>query len=101
MKPFDLNEGGEFKPKRNLSERYTKKKISDFHEHSLAHFLIQQHTIGDLRDSADLNNAIYHANQSLALIKDFFSNIEGSNEEKLEFIEKTFIDLTKFSVNEN
>ena len=61
-------------------------KISECSDRAGALFLIEQHTIGNLRDEADLDNAKYHAQQTANFIEDLLLNIDGTIEEKIEFI---------------
>lgn len=75
-----------------------KKNINEQHENHLAQFLIKEHTIGGLRDRADLDNAIYHSKKSLNLAKDLILNFSGTEEEKIAFVEKIIVDLDKFTV---
>lgn len=80
--------------------RYGKENqhISKYHENSAANFLIEEHTIGDIRDQSDFDTIKYHCKKTLIFTKDIISNIDGTNEEKQEFIEKTLEDLNKFKV---
>lgn len=72
------------------------KKISEYNETSGALFLIEQHTIGNLRDESDLDNAKYHAQQTVNFIEDFLLNIEGTIEEKMLFLSKIKEEIPKF-----
>jgi len=71
-------------------------KIEEYTEKGGAYFLISQHTIGNLRDEADLDNAKYHAIQTINFIEDFLSNIEGTLEEKIQFLSKIKEEIPKF-----
>jgi hypothetical protein len=72
------------------------KKIDEYSEKAGALFLIEQHTIGNLRDEADLDNAKYHAQQTIGFIEDLLLNIDGTIEEKIQFISKIKEELPKF-----
>jgi hypothetical protein len=72
------------------------KKISEYSDRAGALFLIEQHTIGNLRDEADLNNAKHHAQQTVNFIEDLLLNIDGTIEEKIEFISKIKEEIPKF-----
>jgi len=65
-----------------------KKHISKYNDISATNFLIEEHTIGSIRGESDLINDIYHCRVTLSFIKDMLSNIDGTNEEKLEFVDK-------------
>ena len=77
------------------------KNIADFHEHSASKFLIDEHTIGDMRDYQDLHNAVYHARKTLAFAKDLILNIDGTNEQKAELLDRAMEDLTKFKIKQD
>lgn len=51
-------------------------------------WLINEHTIGDLRDEADLDISKYHSLETINFAIDFFKEIEGTTEEKIEFLLK-------------
>lgn len=59
------------------------KNINEYSEKAGALFLIEQHTIGNLRDEGDLDNAKYHAEQTVNFVEDLLLNIDGTIEEKL------------------
>ena len=77
-----------------------KVNIKDFHENTCANFLLEEHTIGSLRDKSDFNTAVHHAKTSLIFAKDLILNINGTNEEKAEFINKVILDYDKFIVDD-
>ena len=64
------------------------KHISEYSDEGATNFLIDEHTVGSIRDESDLNTNIYHCRVTLGFVKDILSNIEGTNEEKTEFINK-------------
>ena len=72
------------------------KKIEEYSEKAGALFLIEQHTIGNLRDEADLDNAKYHAQQTIGFIEDLLLNIDGTIEEKIQFLSKIKEEIPKF-----
>jgi len=72
------------------------KKIDEYSEKTGALFLIEQHTIGNLRDESDLDNAKYHAQQTIGFIEDLLLNIDGTIEEKVEFLSKIKEEIPKF-----
>jgi hypothetical protein len=72
------------------------KKINECNEKSGALFLIEQHTIGNLRNESDLDNAKYHAKQTVNFIEDLLLNIDGNIEEKINFISKIKEEIPKF-----
>lgn len=72
------------------------KNIKEYHENSGALFLIQEHG-GSFRDEADLNNAKYHALLTITFIEDLLLNIEGTIEEKIDFIKKMKEEIPKFN----
>jgi len=72
------------------------KKISEYSDKAGALFLIEQHSIGSLRDESDLDNAKYHAVQTISFIVDLLININGTIEEKIEFILKIKEEISKF-----
>lgn len=72
------------------------KKIDEYSEKAGALFLIEQHTIGSLRDEADLDNAKYHAHQTVSFIEDLLLNIDGTIEQKVEFLTKIKEEIPKF-----
>jgi len=72
------------------------KNIKEFGTPNSALFLIEQHTIGDLRDEADLTIAKYHALETINFTIDLFQNIEGTIEDKIEFLLKTKEEIPKF-----
>ena len=72
------------------------KNIDEYHPNIAGQFLIQQHTIGTLRSETDLDNAKYHSIQTLDFIEDFLININGTNEEKINFISKIKEEIPKF-----
>ena len=72
------------------------RKISEYNAAAGALFLIEQHTIGNLRDEADLDNSKYHATQTINFIEDLLLNIDGTIEEKTQFLSKIKEELPKF-----
>lgn len=72
------------------------KNINEYSEKAGALFLIEHHTIGNLRDEADLNNAKYHAFQTVNFIEDLLLNIDGTIEEKIKFLSKIKEEIPKF-----
>lgn len=72
------------------------KNINEYNETDGALFLIEQHTIGSLRDEADLNNAKYHAEQTVNFVEDLLLNIDGTIEEKIQFLSKIKEEIPKF-----
>ena len=72
------------------------RKVIEYSDKVGALFLIEQHSIGILRDEADLNNAKYHALQTIYFVEDFLSNIDGTNEEKIELILRIKQEIPKF-----
>jgi len=76
------------------------KDIKEFPVKNAAWFLIDQHIIGDLRDSVDLRNAQFHSQVSVAFALDILKNIKGSINEKIEFLKKSKEEITKFKVKE-
>jgi len=72
------------------------KNIKEYGAPNSALFLIKQHTIGSLRDEADLTNAKYHALESINFTIYIFQNIEGTIEEKIQFLLKTKEEIPKF-----
>jgi len=72
------------------------KNINEYNEKAGALFLIEQHTIGSLRDEADLNNAKYHAEQTVNFVEDLLLNIDGTIEEKIQFLSKIKEEIPKF-----
>lgn len=72
------------------------KRIDEYSEKACALFLIEQHTIGSLRDESDLDNAKYHANETINFIEDLLLNIDGTIEEKIKFISKIKEEIPKF-----
>jgi hypothetical protein len=75
------------------------KKIEEYSEKAGALFLIKQHTIGNLRSEEDLDNAKYHAEQTVSFIEDLLLNIDGTIEEKIQFISKIKEEIPKFYGN--
>lgn len=73
------------------------RKIEEYNETSAALYLMDGHTIGDLRDEDDLEISKYHASLTIAFIEDFLINIDGTVEEKIEFISKIKKEIPKFS----
>lgn len=71
--------------------------IKDFHENFASQLLIKAHCIGAMRDESDFETVKYHIEQTLAFAKDIILNIEGTNEEKVEFIDKIQADIKKFN----
>lgn len=61
-------------------------------------FLIEEHTIGGLRDESDLINAQHHALVTIEFTLDIMKNIEGTIEEKIDFLLKTKEEIPKFNV---
>ncbi len=76
------------------------KNLKELNERSCAWFLIEQNTIGNLRDEVDLQNAQYHSLQSVNFAIDIMKNIEGTVEEKIEFLLKTKEEIPKFKGKE-
>lgn len=75
------------------------KHINKWHENLLNQKLLEIHSInGGFRDESDFLTAKYHSFHSLMLAKQIIE-MDGTNEEKLEFIEKAKEDLEKFTVN--
>lgn len=72
------------------------KDLKNIQQGELAQFLIHEHSFGTLRDEADLNNAKFHTTQSITLVLDFIKNIVGSNEDKIEYLEKELNEIEKF-----
>lgn len=72
------------------------KHIKDFNERGAARFLIYEHTIGDLRDEADLRNSQYHAEVTISFIKDVLENISGTLDEKIKFFNTIKEEIPKF-----
>ena len=78
-------------------EEIIMRKIEEYSEKACALFLIEQHTIGsNLRDEADLDNAKYHAQQTIDFIEDLLLNIDGTIEEKIQFLSKIKEEIPKF-----
>lgn len=73
--------------------------IKEMHENHVTQLLINSHTIGNLRDESDFNNTKYHISETLNFTKQLLE-LEGTNNEKLKFIEKVKFDLEKFTINE-
>ncbi len=71
-------------------------KIDECNEKAVALFLIEQHTIGNLRDESDLNTSKYHALRTISFIEDLLVNIDGTSEEKINFISKIKEEIPKF-----
>ena len=74
------------------------KHITEFNENFAAQLLIQAHSIAGMRDETDFDNVQYHIAQTLDFAKDIIINIEGTNQEKADFIERIKIDLEKFNI---
>lgn len=77
-----------------------KVNIKDFHENTCANFLLEEHTIGSLRDKSDFDIAVHHAKKSLLFAKDLILNIDVTNKEKAEFIDRVIRDYDKFIVDD-
>jgi hypothetical protein len=75
------------------------KHISDYHENHIAQMLFKNHIVGDLRSVEDFENAKFHIGVTLSFVDDML-RIEGTNEEKLAFLEKLSADIEKFKVRE-
>lgn len=72
------------------------KNIKEYGAPNCALFLIEQHTIGALRDESDLKNAQYNALETVIFAIDLLKNIEGTTEQKIEFLLKTKEEIPKF-----
>ena len=72
------------------------KNIKEYRAPNSALFLIEQHTIGSLRDEADLTNAKYHALKTINFTIDLLKNIDGTIEDKIDFLLKTKDEIPKF-----
>lgn len=72
--------------------------INDKHENFAAQFLIQEHTVGSIRDLSDFHNIKYHIRKTICFTKDIIENFEGTNEEKCIFLDKILLDIEKFKV---
>ena len=72
------------------------KNIKEYGAPNSALFLIEQHTIGSLRDEGDLRNAQFHALETVNFTIDILQNIEGTIEEKIHFLLKTKEEIPKF-----
>lgn len=84
---------------KNEQKPIEKVPISKLHENASAWTLFRAHTIGgSIRDESDFRTVRYHCNTSLHFMKDILENVEGTQEEKLEFIKKVIEDLAKFTV---
>ena len=75
------------------------KNIKDFDPTNVALFLINQHTIGDIRDENDLNNIKYHSAQTINFMIELLENVDGDLNEKIDFIKKTKSEISKFKGN--
>ncbi len=77
-----------------------KKNIKDYHENLMAQLLIEAHSGGaGMRDEQDFNQLKFHIHTTLLFAKDLILNIEGTDKEKGEFIDKISTDLEKFEIN--
>jgi len=73
------------------------KEIKDFKSQEIALHFIYSHSAGGwFRDEDDVNTAKRHAMQSAIFIKDILSEIDGSTEEKLDFIYKVIEHISNF-----
>jgi len=81
-----------------MTKENTKKKkhIKDFSERAAARFLIEQHTIGDLRDEGDLINSQYHADTTINFVVDILQNLSGTLNEKINFLNNIKNEIPKF-----
>ena len=75
--------------------------ISEFSCRAGALYLIEQHTIGSLRDEVDLDNVKHHAHQTICFMEALLLNINGTIEEKIEFIKKIKDELPKLSAKKD
>jgi hypothetical protein len=91
-----LKEDREKKKNGENKDVEEKKHINEFSERAAARFLIEEHTIGDLRDKGDLINSQYHAQVSVNFAHDILKNLLGTTEEKITFFENTYIEIPKF-----
>lgn len=71
--------------------------ISEFHENILNQKLLSSHAPTGFRDVHDFENTKFHVIKSIHFAKQCLE-IGGTNEEKLEFLQKMLIDLDKFNV---
>jgi hypothetical protein len=74
-----------------------KQSIYD-HENFVNQTLLGAHTIGDLRDEADFQNAKYHSKQSLHFARGLLENFKGNIDDMKVFIDKALVDIEKFKV---
>lgn len=75
-----------------------KVKLSDYHENYASQILIEEHTVGGIRDEADFDTIRFHCYKTLIFTKNFIEAFEGTDEEKTAFLQKVFDDLGKFTV---
>lgn len=69
--------------------------VNELEERTVAYLLLKYHSMGGFRDESDLNISKHHANETLLIIKDILE-LDGSNEDKLEFIKKLQDEIPKF-----
>ena len=75
-----------------------KVKLSDYHENYASQVLIDEHSVGGIRDQADFDTIRYHCYKTLIFTKNFIEAFEGTDQEKSDFLQKVFDDLGKFTI---
>lgn len=80
-----------------LNNTLNMEDINEYNETMVARNLIHNHTIGGLRDNTDLDNAKYHAKISIGFVNDILTNIKGTSEDKIKFLDKLSKEIPKFT----
>ena len=78
-----------------------KKHISEFHENFSAQLLIEKHTIGSIRNKADLDSILCDCHTSVNFALFILEDFSGTQKEKIEYLKKVKEDLKKFKIKEN
>jgi hypothetical protein len=73
---------------------------SKYNSTQCVNILVNIHTIGKIRDLADLYNCKYHARQTINFIEKIILKMDGTDEEKLDFIVKIKQELEKIGTDE-
>lgn len=75
-------------------------KISECSEYAYSRYFLKYFTAGQIRDEGDLNIAKHHTNFVCDTIIDLLSSFEGTDEERIELMQKVKTEIDKFRISD-
>jgi hypothetical protein len=72
--------------------------INTVQQGRLSQFLIEEHSIGGIRDEHDLLVIKKHVTTSLNIMIDILDSFDGTSEEKVAFLKEELKEVDKFKV---